>query len=70
MNSNNGKLLNARVVKHRKGGLYKIVGTAVVQTKRSLSDYDDVVVYQDINTNQLWVRPRDEFIDGRFTVEE
>lgn len=64
--------------RHKKrGGLYKIVGEAQVQTSRPLEDYELVVVYRSLNTpdiddpkspmkGELWARPKAEFYDGRF----
>lgn len=47
--------------RHRKGGLYRVVGSAVWEPDRS-----DAVIYDDAEGN-VWVRPAAEFHDGRFT---
>lgn len=47
--------------RHRKGGLYRRVTTAVLEADRS-----DVVIYDDAD-GTIWVRPVAEFEDGRFT---
>ena len=46
--------------RHRKGGLYRVVGTAILEADRS-----DVVIYDDAE-GQVWVRDAAEFNDGRF----
>ena len=45
---------------HRKGGLYRVTGTALLEADRS-----DVVIYDDAEGN-VWVRNAAEFHDGRF----
>lgn len=47
--------------RHRKGGLYRKLGEAIWEPERSL-----VVIYDDA-AGQVWVRPKQEFEDGRFT---
>ena len=47
--------------RHRKGGLYRVLGQAVLEADRT-----DVVVYDDAE-GTVWVRPVAEFEDGRFT---
>ena len=47
--------------RHKKGGLYRVLGRAVLEADRS-----DVVVYDDAE-GTVWVRPVDEFEDGRFS---
>ena len=46
--------------RHRKGGLYRVIGHAVWEPDRS-----PVVIYDDAE-GTLWVRPRETFEDGRF----
>jgi hypothetical protein len=48
--------------RHRKGGLYRILAEGVWEPDRS-----PVVVYDDA-AGTVWVRPKDEFEDGRFEV--
>jgi hypothetical protein len=43
------------------GGLYRLIGPAVLETDRS-----DVVIYDDAD-GAVWVRPVEEFNDGRFS---
>lgn len=47
--------------RHKKGGLYRVLGQAVLEADRS-----NVVVYDDVE-GTVWVRPVMEFEDGRFT---
>ncbi len=47
--------------RHRKGGLYRVVGPAIFEADRS-----DVVIYDDAD-GTVWVRSAQEFHDGRFT---
>ncbi|MEM6406851.1 MAG: DUF1653 domain-containing protein [Pseudomonadota bacterium] len=49
---------------HKKGGRYRVIMHAVLETDRS-----DVVVYDDADGN-VWVRPATEFYDGRFELLE
>ena len=47
--------------RHKKGGRYRVIMHAVLESDRS-----DVVVYDDAQ-GDVWVRPVEEFYDGRFT---
>ncbi len=47
--------------RHRKGGLYRVVGPATLEVDRS-----DVIIYDDAE-GTVWVRSAVEFNDGRFT---
>lgn len=47
--------------KHRKGGHYTVLAVA-----RMESDLAPVVVYKSERDFSVWVRPHDEFADGRF----
>lgn len=54
------------VVEHAtRGSRYEVVGRATLQTSRPLTDYDAMAVYRD-RDGELWVRPKNEFEDGRF----
>jgi hypothetical protein len=46
---------------HKKGGLYRVLYDSVLSSD-NLSLY---VVYDD-NSGRVWVKPKDEFDDGRF----
>lgn len=46
--------------RHRKGGLYRVLGQGVLEADRSA-----VVLYDDLE-GTIWVRPLAEFEDGRF----
>ena len=52
-----------QLVKHRKGGEYVIVGTGKMEADLSL-----IVAYRKLGEYALWIRPLEEFMDGRFTV--
>lgn len=47
--------------RHKKGGLYRVLGTGLHEADRV-----DYVIYDD-ETGQIWMRPAREFWDGRFT---
>ncbi|GLK74581.1 DUF1653 domain-containing protein [Ancylobacter dichloromethanicus] len=54
------------VFRHRKrGSTYTVVASATLQTNSPISDDASVVIYQS-EDGKLWVRPVDEFFDGRF----
>ncbi|MGJ8612260.1 MAG: DUF1653 domain-containing protein [Octadecabacter sp.] len=56
-----GKPAWAATHRHRKGGMYRVVGDAILESDRS-----DVVIYDDAD-GTTWVRSAAEFHDGRFT---
>lgn len=47
------------------GGLYKILAVALVENGGG----DQDVIYQNVDTGQIWSRPHQEFFDGRFALE-
>lgn len=53
--------------KHKKRGTtYDLYGIGTLQTDKPLSDNHTVVVYVSRTDGKVWVRPIDEFYDGRF----
>ncbi|WP_298912317.1 DUF1653 domain-containing protein [uncultured Roseobacter sp.] len=46
---------------HRKGGLYRVLAHGILEADRS-----EVVIYDDVE-GTIWVRPKSEFEDGRFS---
>lgn len=48
--------------RHRKGGLYRVVTHGTLE-----ADHSPVVIYDDAD-GTVWVRPTQEFEDGRFEV--
>lgn len=46
---------------HRKGGRYRVIGEALAE-----ATLQPVVIYDDVE-GHIWVRPKAEFLDGRFT---
>ena len=58
-----------RITHKKRGTVYDIVGPAIAQCDRPIVDYDELVVYKDPFSGQLWVRPKHEMNDGRFAVE-
>ena len=47
--------------RHAKGGLYRVIGEGIWEADRT-----EAVIYQD-SDGTIWVRPRAEFEDGRFS---
>lgn len=47
------------------GRLYTLIGEAIME-----ADLTPVVLYQSVKDGQIWVRPRDNFYDGRFEMIE
>lgn len=66
--------LTAWVPTHRhlqRGSVYRLVGSALLQTEEPIGDGAFLALYQDAQ-GAFWVRPAEEFKDGRFeplTVE-
>ena len=69
--------------RHRKGGAYEVLGIGKMQSEMweergegtidrpspvEPVDMREVVVYRSEKDRSLWVRPREEFEDGRFTI--
>lgn len=51
-----------RIVKHRKGGYYRVLGVGLME-----GSLESVTVYQALDASgTIWVRPTAEFQDGRF----
>lgn len=44
------------------GNLYEVIDSDAKEERTC----DSVVVYQSLETGKTWVRPKDEFFDGRF----
>lgn len=56
----------SEIYRHRRRGtLYTVVGRAILQTDRPLSDEQELVVYTG-GDGRLWARPIRELYDGRF----
>jgi hypothetical protein len=53
--------------RHKKRGTtYKVIGTAEAQVEDCILEGHRVVVYRADSDGKLWVRPTEEFYDGRF----
>lgn len=51
----------------KRGTLYRLVSSAVLQTEHPVGDNEFLALYQDEH-GLYWVRPADEFKDGRFAL--
>lgn len=52
----------AHCYRHLKsGGLYCVIAEGKMEM-----DQTPVVVYENLNTGEIWIRPHSEFYDGRF----
>lgn len=55
-----------RVQHHKSKGTYTVLATGNMQTSVPINDYEPVTVYQSEADGSVWVRPVEEFEDGRF----
>jgi hypothetical protein len=55
-------MMEGTVWQHRKGGIYSVLAVALIEATLA-----EVVVYEAHEDGTVWVRPMDEFLDGRFT---
>jgi len=54
--------LPGALFKHLKSsGMYRIVATATIEASMT-----PAIVYESLENGRVWVRPQDEFFDGRF----
>lgn len=55
-----------RYVTHkRRGGVYRVIGIASVQSDNPVFEGDSLCIYQG-DDGRIWARPQHEFEDGRF----
>ncbi len=54
------------VWKHRKGGIYVVLGLSICSTNGPLEGQERVVVYRSVKYGHLRHRAAEEFLDGRF----
>lgn len=60
------EILVGRIYKHFKGNMYKVVGFA-----KHSETLEDMVVYESLRNNTLWVRPKsmwNEVVDDKGTL--
>lgn len=50
----------------KRGSEYDLLGIAQVQASTPIVEPQMVAVYRSVREGELWVRPADEFTDGRF----
>lgn len=56
----------AQLYRHKKRGtVYEVVGIATLQVDGP-QDMAECVIYKDIISGRVWVRPISDFLDGRF----
>lgn len=53
----------------KRGTIYTVIGYGSLQTENEQFDDEPVVIYLDAE-GKFWVRPIDEFQDGRFVRED
>ena len=53
------ELIKKGIYKHFKGGKYRVLGVA-----KHSETKEELVVYQNINSGELWVRPVEIFVGG------
>lgn len=59
-------MVTEALYKHvKRGTIYRVLNFATLQVEGPL-DESIVVVYQDVDSLRVWVRPQSEFFDGRF----
>lgn len=51
----------------KSGGQYSVLEEGKLQTAEPVGDMTDVVIYRS-TSGGIWVRPTDEFYDGRFEI--
>lgn len=60
-----------QLVRHKKsGGLYRVICRGQLQASGVLKDYEEMVVYQSVESGYCWVRSVAEFDDGRFKEDK
>jgi len=50
----------------KRGSTYTLIGEAHLQTGKPIDEPAIMVVYRADSDGEMWVRPRVEFLDGRF----
>lgn len=54
---------NVRYQHKKSGGVYIVLAEG-----RNEADLTEVVIYKNVHSGAVWVRPRSEFVDGRFQL--
>lgn len=47
----------------KRGSVYRLINIGIQE-----ASLESVVIYSDVHTGTIWVRPASEFFDGRFEV--
>lgn len=60
-----GKVVEGKWRHKKRGSTYIVIENALLQTDKPITDMTPLVIYIAAD-GTVWVRPRDEFLDGRF----
>jgi hypothetical protein len=60
--------INDKIKHIKRGSEYWVAGIGKIQISTDIKDDDEVVIYRDMITHEIYVRPRTEFTPDRFEL--